>query len=83
MSLDVIEQQLQQHFAGDLVRVSGDAKHAEICVVSERFTGLRAVQKQQLVYAAGIAAAVASGALHAVHLQTLTPAEWQQAQKFL
>jgi stress-induced morphogen len=82
MELMDIEKKLQQAFEGDQVSVSGDLKHAQVRVVSERFAGLRAVQKQQLVYAAGLGDAINTGVLHAVQLQTLTPAEWQQAQKF-
>ena len=82
MSLSDIQQQLQQVFTGDHVQVSGDLKHAQVCVVSDRFAGLRPVQKQQLVYGAGLGDAIASGVLHAVHLQTHTLAEWQTLQKF-
>ncbi len=82
MSLIEIQQQLQQVFHGDEVSVSGDLKHAQVRVISEQFSGLRPVQKQQLVYAAGLGEAISSGVIHAVQLQTLTPAEWLQAQKF-
>jgi acid stress-induced BolA-like protein IbaG/YrbA len=82
MSLSDIQLQLQRVFVGDHVQVSGDLKHAQVCVVSEKFLGLRPVQKQQLVYSAGLGDAIASGVLHAVHLQTHTPTEWRKLQKF-
>ena len=56
------------------VSVGGDGYHVEVSVVSEAFSGLRAVQRQQRVYAA-LGEAIRSGALHAVNIRALTEAE--------
>lgn len=51
-----------------------EGNHAHLSVVSQQFEGLTAVKKQQLVYSA-LQELIASGAVHAVHMQTLTPDE--------
>lgn len=56
------------------VSVGGDGYHVEVSVVSDAFTGLRAVQRQQRVYAA-LGEVIRSGALHAVNIRALTEAE--------
>jgi acid stress-induced BolA-like protein IbaG/YrbA len=56
------------------VRLGGDGYHHELTVISETFAGLRAVQRQQRVYAA-LADAIRSGAVHAVNVVALTGAE--------
>ena len=56
------------------VRVGGDGYHFELTVVSEAFAGLRAVQRQQRVYAA-LSESIRSGALHAVNVVAQTGAE--------
>jgi acid stress-induced BolA-like protein IbaG/YrbA len=57
-----------------LVSVGGDGYHVDVSVVSDAFTGLRPVQRQQRVYAA-LGEAIRSGALHAVNIRALTAAE--------
>ena len=72
------EQQITELVRAELpdarVQVGGDGYHFELTVVSEAFAGLRAVQRQQRVYGA-LAAAIRSGALHAVNIVALTGAE--------
>ncbi len=58
------------------VQVQGEGSHFDILVVGEIFAGLRPVKKQQIVYAV-LNEHIASGAIHAVNIRTLTPAEWQ------
>ncbi|BFM10797.1 BolA family transcriptional regulator [Simiduia litorea] len=65
---------LEANIAGSQVEVSSDGSHVTVKVISAVFEGLRPVQKQQLVYKI-LADQIASGAIHAVHMQTLTPAE--------
>lgn len=71
-----IEQVLTDALAAEQVLVGGDGRHFEITVVSSQFEGQRPVKKQQLVYAA-LNEKIADGTIHAVMMQTLTPAEWQ------
>lgn len=62
------------------VQVRFEGNHVHLRVISPVFQGLSPVKKQQLVYGA-LKDAIASGAIHAVHMQTLTPEDWAaQAQ---
>ena len=70
-----IEQVLTDALAAERVLVGGDGRHFEITVVSAQFEGHRPVKKQQMVYAA-LNEKIADGTIHAVMMQTLTPAEW-------
>ncbi len=78
VTVEALLARLQQAFAGDQVEVTGDGYHFQVTIVSERFAGMRAVQKQQQVYAA-VQDWIASGELHALSMRTLTPAEFSQA----
>jgi len=49
-----------------------EGNHAYVTVTSAVFKGLSPVKKQQLVYGA-LNQAIASGAIHAVHMKTLVP----------
>jgi acid stress-induced BolA-like protein IbaG/YrbA len=49
-----------------------EGSHAHLTVTSAAFAGLSPVKKQQMVYAA-LGEAIASGAIHAVHMKTLVP----------
>ena len=55
--------------------VSPDGEHFEVTVVSSQFSGKRRVQQHQMVYAA-VKEAMATEAIHALSLNTLTPEEW-------
>jgi len=57
------------------VQIRMDGNHAHLTVISPAFSGLSPVKKQQLVYGA-LRDAIASGAIHAVHMKTFTPEEW-------
>ncbi len=48
--------------------------HYDIVVVSERFAGLNAVERQRLVYS--ILATEMGSEIHALAMRTLTPTEW-------
>jgi acid stress-induced BolA-like protein IbaG/YrbA len=69
-----VETRVAQTIHGSEVAAVGDAQRMEIIVVSDAFEGITRVRKQQMVYAA-IAELIAGGALHAVTIRTLTPAE--------
>ncbi|MDH5432331.1 MAG: BolA/IbaG family iron-sulfur metabolism protein [Gammaproteobacteria bacterium] len=59
------------------VVVNGDGHHFQAVVVADAFEGKRAVARQQMVYAT-VQSEISSGALHALSLKTLTPAEAAQ-----
>ena len=56
----------------------GAESHFRVLVVSERFAGKSAVQRHQAVYAA--LADEVKNHIHALGLQTMTPAEWDDDQ---
>lgn len=49
--------------------------HFRATIVSRRFEGLSAVEAQRLVY--GVLADMMGGEIHALALETLTPAQWK------
>jgi len=71
-----IQALLQSHIEGCEAEVQVDGGHVHARVISERFDGLNTLKRQQLVYGA-LNEAIADGRIHAVHMQTFTPAEWQ------
>jgi BolA protein len=54
----------------------GAESHFNVFVVSEAFSGQRAVARHQAVYRA--LAQQMAGSIHALALKTLTPAEWSK-----
>jgi BolA family transcriptional regulator, general stress-responsive regulator len=78
-----INRNLQQALSPEVLEVlneshmhSGPAteSHFRLTIVSDRFTGLSAVKRHQLVYAT-LAGELAAG-VHALALHTFSPAEW-------
>ena len=76
MQVEEIKALIEASIPESLVEVQVDGSHIALNVVSPAFEGLNAVKNQQLVYA-GLQEAIASGAIHAVHMKTYTPAQWQ------
>lgn len=75
MTPEQIQSSLESSIENAKVDARLEGNHAHVVVVSPTFEGLNPVKKQQLVYAA-LQDAIASGAIHAVHMKTFTPAEW-------
>ena len=59
------------------VQVASEGSHFNIVAVGDIFEGKRAVQRQQIVYAA-LNEQISSGAIHAVNMKIFTHQEWQQ-----
>ncbi len=74
MQAEEIKTLLESQIADSEVEVNIDGSHVNLVVVSPAFEGLNAVKKQQMVYAV-LNEQIASGAIHAVNMKTLTPAE--------
>ena len=81
MDADSIKQLIVDGIEGAEVHVQLDGNKCHVVVVSATFDGVRAVKKQQMVYGC-LNVLISSGELHAVTMQTLTPAEWEQQKKF-
>jgi acid stress-induced BolA-like protein IbaG/YrbA len=74
MDANQVQQALEMAFQDAQVSVVLDGGHYTVTVVSASFEGLRAVARQQRVYAP-LSEMIASGAVHAVNIRALTPAE--------
>lgn len=77
MQAQDIQALLEEKLENCEVNVQGDGSHFDITVVGVVFDGLRAVKKQQLIYAL-LSDEIASGAIHAVNMKLYTPQEWAQ-----
>lgn len=69
-----IERRITTAFPDAEVTVQADGNHFGLRIVSEAFDGLSRVRRQQAVYSA-LGDAITGGAMHAVTMRTLTPAE--------
>jgi acid stress-induced BolA-like protein IbaG/YrbA len=67
---------LENAMPGCEFQVASEGSHFNIIAVGDMFEGKRAVQRQQLIYAA-LQQEISSGAMHAVNMKIFTPAEWQ------
>ncbi|MFT7559846.1 MAG: acid stress-induced BolA-like protein IbaG/YrbA [Flavobacteriales bacterium] len=74
MQAEEIKNLIQNTISDAQVEVQVDGSHIAVTVVSTAFEGLSPVKKQQLVYS-GLQDAIASGAIHAVQIKALTPAQ--------
>ncbi len=60
------------------VQVTGDGAHFEAIIVSDLFSGKNKVQQHQVVYKA--LGDRMREEIHALSMQTLTPAQWAERQ---
>ncbi len=74
MDLQEIETQLRAALGPCDINISAEGNKLALRIVSEAFAGLSRVKRQQLVYKV-VNARIASGELHAVSMQTVTPDE--------
>ena len=73
-----IKRAIESALACEHVAVDGDGRHFQAVIVSERFTGLSKVRQHQLVYDA-LGERMRED-IHALSMQTLTPAQWPSAR---
>ena len=79
MHADEVKQLVESQLEGCTVITAGEGCDFQITVVGEMFAGMSPVKKQQAVYAC-LNEQIATGAIHAVSIKTLTPAQWQEKQ---
>lgn len=80
MNPQAVEQLIRTGLPDALVQVeSDDNTHFSALIVSDAFTGKRTLQRHQLVYAA--LGKLMGNEIHALTMQTHTPAEWQALQQ--
>ncbi|NIM42573.1 MAG: BolA/IbaG family iron-sulfur metabolism protein [Hydrogenophaga sp.] len=74
-------EQLQSLIAAGLacehIEVTGDGRHWSAVIVSPAFEGKRLIQRHQAVYAT-LGNRMQTDEVHALSMQTLTPAEWAE-----
>jgi acid stress-induced BolA-like protein IbaG/YrbA len=69
-----IKRTIESGIACEHVAVDGDGRHFQALIVSAAFAGLSKVRQHQLVY--GILGERMREEIHALSMQTLTPAQW-------
>jgi acid stress-induced BolA-like protein IbaG/YrbA len=69
-----IQRSVESGLPCEHVEVTGDGQHFEAIIVSTAFAGLSRVKQHQLVYAA--LGDRMRHEIHALSMQTLTPAQW-------
>ncbi|HWU84318.1 MAG TPA: BolA/IbaG family iron-sulfur metabolism protein [Rhodocyclaceae bacterium] len=74
-----IEEWISAQLACEHLSVDGDGAHFQALIVSAEFDGLNRVKRQQRINAI-LKPRFDSGELHALSMQTLTPAEWEAAR---
>ncbi|MEM7465838.1 MAG: BolA family protein [Pseudomonadota bacterium] len=79
MTPEEIKKMIEAGIEGAEVAVDGDGSHFAARVVSDAFEGLSMVKQHQMVYAT--LGDSMSGAIHALSIQSYTPAEWERASK--
>ncbi len=77
MEASEIKQLVEAGIDGAEALVSGAGDHIELTVIADSFADLNRVKRQQAVYSC-INHLIESGQIHAVKMQTLTPAQWQE-----
>jgi acid stress-induced BolA-like protein IbaG/YrbA len=75
---DSIRASIAAALACDVIEVRGDGQHFEALIVSPAFEGRSRVARHQLVYAA--LGDRMREEIHALSMNTLTPAEWAARQ---
>lgn len=71
---------IEQGMTGAKVEVTGDGRHFEALVVSERFEGMSRIRRHQMVFAA-VKDHLSDDAIHALSLKTYTPDDWARLQQ--
>lgn len=74
-----IEEWISAELKCEHLSVDGDGAHFQAVIVSAEFDGLNRVKRQQRINAI-LKPRFDSGELHALSMQTLTPAEWEAAR---
>jgi acid stress-induced BolA-like protein IbaG/YrbA len=72
---DDIKRTIESGIVCEHIAVDGDGRHFQALIVSAAFTGLSMVRQHQLVY--GVLGERMREEIHALSMQTLTPAQWR------
>ncbi|GHC32292.1 hypothetical protein GCM10010082_28350 [Kushneria pakistanensis] len=78
MQPDEVKRLLEARIEGCEFHIQGEGCNFQVTAIGGVFEGMSPVKRQQLIYAA-LSEEIASGALHAITIRTLTPAQWAEA----
>lgn len=81
MTPETLQSLLTAAFVDADIAVAGEGNKFDLRIVDTSFDGKRLVARQQAVYAV-LNDYIASGVIHAVNIQALTPDEWKQQSRF-
>lgn len=70
-----VEEIIKKQIKNIDVRVQSDGSHYQIIAISEAFSALNPVKKQQLIYGC-LNSYIMDGTIHAVIIKAYTPDEW-------
>ena len=73
---EYIQRAIEDSLSCEHVEVAGDGQHFQAVIVSAAFAGLPKVKQHQLVYSA--LGDRMREEIHALSMQTLTPAQWSE-----
>ena len=79
MTSTELETLISAGIACEYIQVDGDGRHWQAIIVSPEFEGKRRIQRHQRVYAT-LGARMRTDEVHALSMNTLTPAEWAAMQ---
>ena len=71
---------LQQHYPDAIIQAANQGNKFDVRVVDASFEGKRTVARQQVIYGL-VNDKIASGDIHALNIQALTPSEWEVQQQ--
>jgi len=80
MTADQIKDMIAAGMMCEHIELKGDGQHWYATIVSSEFEGQRAIRRHQGVYAT-LGGKMDSGEVHALSMQTYTPAEWAALAK--
>lgn len=79
MTSDELQALISAKLPCEYIQVDGDGRHWQAVIVSPEFEGMRRIQRHQRVYAT-LGARMLNDEVHALSMNTLTPAEWAAMQ---
>jgi acid stress-induced BolA-like protein IbaG/YrbA len=79
MTPEELQSLISAGLACEHIEVEGDGRHWAAIIVSSEFEGKRRIQRHQRVYAT-LGARMQTDEVHALSMQTYTPAEWSASK---
>ena len=74
-----VRQQIEAQLDCAHLEIEMQGNHCHAVVVSAAFEAMSRVQRQQAVYRC-VDQQIGSGEIHAIHIQAMTPEQWQSQQ---